>query len=645
MGEERRGKTKVQQLWITFVLHDASPLRSSDVIVLSDEEETDGPNSKHGHPAKSGSSQLAKPTSNSTAQAGNVDTNSIREKLLEEERKLTMLKALKNIQKQDTTPVPNGRVTAFSKTHTIATVPIQGSALNKTSAKSRLSAFEHSLSARSTIQSKIVVVPGNLKPSSSITTSVTSSATGTGISSRLQQLVDNVAVNQALPSDRNLQRLASSLGKTRSLSPPVLSTLNTKSIKPSHEIISLTTTRSQPPPLLPTSQQVSTTTKGGSIQVSTISSTTGNKNLAILALAKDQSERTEAEKQHVKLAVETSKRYRDFVLKQAHSKRSFMKQLERKILISPYPKTFRQVWPIIPVHDSSFIPNFGLEGVVEHFQSSTKSQTPKAPPKVKPVCNQCNCDFASAWQIRKGNSKQLLLCEACDFQNLKILQRSKLSNQLKELLESVRKEEEQFNQECEESKKQVIELEKQSLLSLHKPLPLNTQQTSVVTTNVIKNVPKVSSHSVVVDGNKVSANGNQQHPVIPSILGQRHHAPELLAIDEIVRESRKRKDTSGVQPPPSKSFKPGSALDQTLNKLSESLIKRKLDEQRLDSQPEQPLKAEPVPMEISDVPNSVTKTPVVMDTKSISAAESRKNRRKGTPKHKRLLSSSSATGE
>ena len=618
--------------------------RSSDIIVLSDEEDTDGPNSKRKLAVNTASIKqptIKQPTI-TKAQPKKVDTNFIREKLLEEEKKLNVLKALKKIQKQDTPTTPNGRVTAFTNTHSIATVPIQGSALNKSSAKSRMSTFEHS---QRSSQSKIVVVPGNLRPSLNTVTTVTSSGMGTGISSRLQQLVDNVAVDQALPSDRNLSRLASSLVKTKSYNPPVpsLTTIATGSkytkstSKPPHEMVTIfTPSRFQPPPLL-------SAAKSGSIQVSTISSTTGSKNLAILALSK--AEMNDSDKQYVKLAVETSKRYRDFMLRQTHNRRAFSKQLERQILVAPYPKTFRQVWPIIPVQDPSFIPNFGLEGVVEHFQSSARSHAPKAPPKVKPVCNQCKCDFASAWQIRKGNSKQLLLCESCDFQNLKILQRSKLSTQLKTLLESVRKEEDQHNEECEKSKKEVIELEKKSLLSLgNKPPPLMSEQKDpnrVITTNVIKNSTKVSvleKHMVIKTA--AAANGNSsesQHPVIPSILGQRYHTPELLPIDEIIKGSRKRKETSSALPP-SKSFKPGSALDQTLNKLSETLIKRKLDEHIRPVVHEQSPKVNTV-IEAVATPTS----PVSME--KMNSFESRKNRRKGTPKHKRLLSSSSGTGE
>ena len=123
-----------------------------------------------------------------------------------------------------------------------------------------------------------------------------------------------------------------------------------------------------------------------------------------------------------------------------------------------------------------------------------------------------------------------------------------------------------------------------------------------------------------------------------------------LANDKIIRGTRKQKKITGVQPPPRKSFKPGSSLDQTLNRL---LVMKKLDILRQGAQPVsiqgqgQSDKALLVPVGTDE--NSATNCNVlssmVMDTKSLSAAESRKNRRKGTPKHKRLLSSSYATGE
>ena len=502
-------------------------------------------------------------------------TNQIKEKQSKETSKQ---ETQSKVQKQKATTALSGRVT--SETHSNG---MQNAGSTNAKSNSNLEVQRSSPETGLTLSSP--------KSSANLATSKPVASTNTSnVLSQLQQLVDKIEV-----------------------SPLALPNLTTKS------------------------PQVSMASKGQSFQVSKRGSTTctDNRSLAFSVPGKEQNKAKENSMQQTKQAIEM---YRNFVLKQAHSKRMFKKRIELKMLLAPFPKAFRQVWPIIPVNDPLFMSNFGLEGVIEHLSSIVKSQTPKAPPKVKPVCNQCNCDFASAWQVRKGNSKQLLLCEACDSQNLKILQCSNLSDQLKELLGSVRKEEEQFNQECEESKKQVIELEKHFLLSLNdEPPPLTNQLTSVEATNV----PKVSSHSVVVDGNKVSANGDQQHPLISSILVQRHHTQELLAVGENVQDLRKRKDTSDMQPPPSKSFKPGSALDQPLIKLSESLTNKK----RQDSQPKYPLKVEAVSMETNVVPNTVAKTPVVMDTKSLSAAESQKNRRKGTPKRKKLLRSSSAIGE
>ena len=81
---------------------------------------------------------------------------------------------------------------------------------------------------------------------------------------------------------------------------------------------------------------------------------------------------------------------------------------------------------------------------------------------------------------------------------------------------------------------------------------------------------------------------------------------------------------------------PGLTLDQTLNRL---LIRRKLWQ---DSQQPQP-----VHTETTGASNALSKesASLVMESKSSNSAESRKNRRKGTPKHKGLLSASSATGE
>ena len=122
---------------------------------------------------------------------------------------------------------------------------------------------------------------------------------------------------------------------------------------------------------------------------------------------------------------------------QMYVRKTTKKSLDKKVLSAPYPKTYRQVWPIVPVSDGDFMKNFGLEAVCHYFDSKWQMEhlvkQKNASASSKPVCNQCKCDFASAWQVRKSNAHSLLLCESCDFKNLKTLQREKIANHLKEL--------------------------------------------------------------------------------------------------------------------------------------------------------------------------------------------------------------------
>lgn len=119
------------------------------------------------------------------------------------------------------------------------------------------------------------------------------------------------------------------------------------------------------------------------------------------------------------------------------ARKAAKKSLDKKLFATPYPKTYRQVWPIVPVSDGDFIKNFGLESVCHYFDSKWQMdhivKQRNASASTKPICHQCKCDFASAWQVRKSNSHSLLLCESCDFKNLKTLQREKIANHLKDL--------------------------------------------------------------------------------------------------------------------------------------------------------------------------------------------------------------------
>lgn len=509
---------------------------SDEVIVLSDE---DSPTS---------ASPISAPQ-----EGGTADLSQIQQLLEQEESKLKRLKQLRGLQ----TPV------------TTAT-------------------DSEAVKSRSSTKSNIVVVPGNQK-------SITTSAGGTGISSRLQHIVDSIAVDQAFPPSHKSGAALKSQAGGRSM------THLSQASKPVSEVTSdsVTLTSKAPPPLLPTP---ASTAAAGKTSVP-VTSDPGPPSLKPVDPEREKT---------VMAAVENSRRYKEYLSKNQVAKKTFQKQIERKIASAPYPKTFRQVWPIIPVFDSSFIRNYGLEAIMQHFDSSLASSAAQekvnSSSKVKPICNQCGCDFASAWQIRKSNSKQLLLCEACDFANLKILQRSKLANQLRDLLASISKEKEQFETECEEARKQVVSSERQlvqAMMAQSHNLPSlypSSQKSSVAASSARVQSSqgprgKVPSGVAVVSSTQA---------VIPSIL------PSLSSSRETPNGSRKRKEAGAVVVAPAgKSLK----LDQTLDKLSKALLERKLDEQR---------------QQVGGKGEGIA-----------GSADSRKSKRKGTPRHKRHLSSSS----
>lgn len=667
---------------LRFLLLDFSFRPVAEVIVVSDEENTPSPdnsnlvvnlnmntlsnNAHHQVPNKVNSTH-------SITEALEPDVHALRELLHKEEKKLSVLKTIHGLQ-------------GSSSVVTMASKPassIQGSALNKTSGSGR-----NSPNLRAQPKHSIVVVPGNQSsPRQQVATSGSTSGSNTaaGISSRLQQLVDNIAVDQAMttaserlqpnnvsgvkPANKYVSMTTppvpglTSLSATTSPKHTFITSSNDKmfhannipKLKPkiittttsihnrscsSHEIITITDSPvgKKPPPLLSSASRIPTATSNGSIQVPTISSSlVGGMSNAVIA----------GKKQFLKVA-ESSRRYQEYVLKQTHAKRNFQKQVERKMMVAPYPKTFRQVWPLIPVHDSSFVRNFGMEAVMHHFDPESKAVQEKTNSKVKPICNQCSCDFASAWQIRKSNSKQLLLCEACDFQNLKILQRSKLSNQLQELLDTVKTEEGKFSNECEETRKQILELEKQAT-TINPPPPLTSQLIATATAHQMGGTSNRSAHLVANRYQvlpikqpaqaRVSSNGSQK-VVIPSVLGQQRSQPPP---NTEAGSTKKRPAPAGqTAAPPSKMCKPGSVLDQTLHRLSTQLIKRKLDEQRQECQQEDDVECKAGE---EMCPDNARKDALTSPTSPTPAGQRSKSRRKGTPKHKRLLSASSMNSE
>lgn len=567
---------------------------SNDVIVLSDEDS----------PTHSGSPISA------PQEGGATDVCQIQQLLEQEESKLRRLKQLRGIQGPVTgaTSGIQGPVTSTASgvqgPVTAAVSSIQGPV---TSAASGIqgpvtgaASGEPEAKTRTSTKTNIVVVPGNQSGQKSATS--TSSAGATGISSRLQHIVDSIAVDQAFPPSHNSSSSSVLKQQTVGLINKSLAHLG-QSGKTTSDPLSLTT--KTPPPLLPST---SSTTYSGKVSVP-MAASSSDPGPPSLRPVNPEREKT------VMAAVENSKRYKDYLSKNMLAKRSFLKQIERKIASAPYPKTFRQVWPVIPVFDTSFIRNYGLEAIMQHFDSSLSSSAAQdkanSSSKVKPICNQCGCDFASAWQIRKSNSKQLLLCEACDFANLKILQRSKLANQLRDLLASVSKEREHFEAECEEARKQVVSAERQLVQAMmaqqHSLPPLFPSFSKTSATTTSSKTFQQSLRGKLQAGTMLVTS---TQAVIPSIL------PSLSSTREVGEGSRKRKESGATASsiPAGKSLK----LDQTLDKLSKALLERKLDEQR------QQAAGRGKEGEVGG-----------------GTPDSRRSKRKGTPRHKRHLSSSS----
>ena len=138
----------------------------------------------------------------------------------------------------------------------------------------------------------------------------------------------------------------------------------------------------------------------------------------------------------------TVKPSKELIQRHLASRKILRRQLERKLGSVPYPKTYRQVWPVIPVSDPIFLGSVGLEAVCSSLDPTFKTREPKRRPSTapKPVCQQCGSDYAPAWQVRKKSDTTYLLCEMCDFANLKSVHRDKIASQLKELSSMVNRE-------------------------------------------------------------------------------------------------------------------------------------------------------------------------------------------------------------
>lgn len=558
----------------------------------------------------------------------------LRELLKQEESRLNMLKKVKGDQRQPLSTSHSKSLTDGGMDHTPA-IPVGG-------------VIQSSHNSNTTTRGRSTSRQGSHQQSQ---------LQGPGMSTRLQQLVESVAVDQISSQTSKLkqsfqvhqQNLTSTTGNMVSHGLKILSNQSSKA--PSPEVITIHDSPStiSPPPLTSVQSNHSMV-----VQMPTISS-----NHQLLKL----------DDAAIMRAIENSRRYKEFMMKQANSKRTFQKQIEKRIANAPYPKTFRQVWPIVPVYDPGFIKNLGLETVTMFFDPKWRTELSKPPPasKIKPICNQCGCDFASAWQIRKNNAKQVLLCESCDFSNLKLLQRTKLAGQLKELVESIRTDDEKFNSDCEEARKQMIAMEKQAILSsqgITHAVP--NSQKSVITqqpaysqlssigqqNHQLARTEPVSVLRSEVKGNPASA---KQVGVIPSLLPSQIKSHESIrgTSSSLQRENTEQSRKRRLQDPDltvssRKAAKPSPNLDHTLNRITEQLLRRQVDEKckGQNSDDLDLMQSSPTPgaSPASETDKSTVSVATHLSTPNFGTdSGSRKSRRKGTPRQNRHLSNSSAT--
>ena len=173
----------------------------------------------------------------------------------------------------------------------------------------------------------------------------------------------------------------------------------------------------------------------------------------------------------------TVKPSKELVQRHIAARKILRRQLERKLANVPYPKTYRQVWPVIPVGDNLFLSTVGLEAACSALDPTFKSKEPKRRPSnaPKPVCQQCGSDFAPAWQVRKKNDSTYLLCEMCDFANLKNVHRDKIATQLKECSTMIDKEFSEIDRKFESDLRGQVAHSVTSLFQNHSSPSLSVQ--------------------------------------------------------------------------------------------------------------------------------------------------------------------------
>lgn len=360
----------------------------------------------------------------------------------------------------------------------------------------------------------------------------------------------------------------------------------------------------------------------------------------------------------------TVKPSKELVQRHIAARKILRRQLDRKLSNVPYPKTYRQVWPVIPVGDSLFLSTVGLEAACSALDPTFKSKEPKRRPSnaPKPVCQQCGSDFAPAWQVRKKNDSTYLLCEMCDFANLKNVHREKIATQLKECSAMIDKEFSEIDRKFESDLRGQVANSVSNLFQNHTSSSLSIQSGSdklTQPTAIAQSV--IQSSGSVPGGNLAVPSAAQIQSLMDSTqkMGSSSGSATTKDVDSANRLSalernlqqrsgalldvRKKRDKKGKSKSPSEHVLHGVRNPAVMKSSKPKKLKHPGGERTLDKMLEMmKTRAMAVPIVVDGSPtkdvlelsdNSCTSSPVIKEsTKNL---EKHRSRKPTAPKHVR----------
>jgi hypothetical protein len=162
----------------------------------------------------------------------------------------------------------------------------------------------------------------------------------------------------------------------------------------------------------------------------------------------------------LKVAEALISNYRDNFFRLFHAKRLYVQLTDVRMASAPYPQVPPVQWQVVPGDPDVFLRDCGLEVVADYFLKEHK-QKPKRQ-KTNLACVQCGNDFGICWH-RSGRHGWSVVCGTCYSQNVKDQLHLSFRNQIKMFLKSVTVEQHHFLCSYEAARKQMMELENNTL--------------------------------------------------------------------------------------------------------------------------------------------------------------------------------------